>query len=117
VIVRKLSGSGDMTFGQGLQNFWKNVPEAPAQCVMTRLKLEVGEWFLDLNEGTPWRTKVLGKYTGSTRDAVIRSRVVGTQGVTSIESYASQQNRDTRAFTGQITIDTAYGSIELVEPR
>jgi hypothetical protein len=98
-----------MQFGRGQRDFYRDQPEAPAQCVVTRLRLELAQWFLDLREGTPWQTRVLGKYTNSTRDPVIRARVLGTQGVSKINAYASQVDRDTRAFTGQITVDTIYG--------
>jgi hypothetical protein len=107
--VRKLDGDGDMQFGFGQSDFWKDVPDAPAQCVMTRLQLKTGEWFLDTREGTPWDTEVLGKYTGSTRDPVIRSRALGTQGVTGILGYVSLLSRDRRAFAVAMQVDTRYG--------
>ena len=46
---------------------------------------------------------------------MIRTRILGTQGVTGIESYASQVNRETRAFTAQATIDTVYGKAVIKE--
>lgn len=107
---------GDMLFGHGRSDFWKDVPDAPAQAVMTRLRLEEGEWFLDRTEGTPWNTRVLGKYTATTRDLVIRYRTKGTFGVLDIESYSSNLNRDTRAFSVDMTLSTIYGAARLREP-
>lgn len=107
--VRKLDENGDYSFGKGAKDFWRDVPDAPAQCARTRLYLFQGEWFLDSTEGTPWETEVLGKYTGSTRDPVIRTRVLGTQGVKEILEYDSQLDRDSREFAVQLTIDTIYG--------
>lgn len=115
--VRKLTADRDMQFGHGQADFYRNVPEAPAQCCVTRLHLEPGEWFLDLREGMPWHTKVLGKRTESSRDPSIRARILGTEGVRSILTYASQLNRDTRGFGVQATIDTIYGQAKLVEPQ
>jgi len=106
---RKLDASGDMVFGGDQAAFFRDVPEAPAQACMTRLQLYLGEWFLDTSDGTPWKTKVLGKHTEATRDPVIRARILGTQGVSSISTYASQVNRDTRAFAAQANIETSYG--------
>ena len=114
---RKLDANGDYSFGAGQANFWKDVPDAPAQAVRTRLKLERGEWFLNASEGMPWNTEVLGKYTGDTRDAAIRSHVLGTQGVTEITDYFSNLDRDTRAFSGGVTINTVYGQARIVEPK
>lgn len=114
---RRLDAAGDMVFGGGQAAFFRDVPEAPAQAVMTRLRLEEGEWFLDAREGTPWRTRVLGKYTGPTRDAVVRARVLGTAGVTAIAAYFSAVAREPRTFAVQVTIDTAYGRTAVQEPR
>ena len=112
---RKLSPTGDYTFGHGQADFYRDVPEAPAQAVKTRLHLQLGEWFLDSSEGTPWKTRVLGKYTGSTRDPVIRTRILGSQGVTGIAEYSSALNRDTRGFSVNCTIDTQYGAAVVSE--
>lgn len=107
---RKLDASYDMTFGKGLGSFWNNVPDAPAQAVLTRLNLYLGEWFLDMTDGTPWRTQVLGNYTGSTRDVVLRARALGSQGVTAILSFSSTLDRNTRAYAVNMQIDTMYGA-------
>ena len=103
-----LSGH-DYVFGKGRENFWVDVPDAVGQAVLTRLKLEVGQWFLDHREGTPWNTQVLGKYTGDVRDPVIRDRILGTQGVSEILDYSSDLNRETREFSINAVIDTVYG--------
>jgi hypothetical protein len=113
---RKLDANDDMQFGHGLKDFYIDVPEAPAQAVRTRLQLSRGEWYLNLLSGTPWKTEVLGKYTGSTRDITIRSRVLGTQGVTDIVEYGSSFNQDTRGWQVNMTINTAYGQTSVVAP-
>ena len=82
---------------------------------MTRLELFLGEWFLDTSAGTPYLTKVLGKYTESTRDATLRSRILGTTGVKSLLAYGSQLNRDTRIFSVQATVDTIYGQATMTQ--
>ena len=109
MIYRKMDENGDYMFGNGSKDFWKDVPDAPAQAVLTRLHLEQGEWFLDTSDGTPWRTRVLGFRTEDTRDPVIKMRVLGTKGVKSILTYDSDLNRNTRHFFSQLTIDTVYG--------
>lgn len=113
---RKLTSSGDYSFGRGTSDWYVDQPEAVAQAVKTRLRLEAGEWFLDTTDGTPWRTKVLGKRTSDTRDIVIRSRVLGTTGVTAITAYNSDLDRTTRKFTVAATISTAYGETTVKEP-
>lgn len=114
---RKLDANGDMVFGGDLNAFYIDNPEAVAQAVATRLRLSLGEWFLDTTDGTPWQTQVLGKYTGSTRDVVIKARVTDTPGVLSIVNYSSQVGAlERRAFTVQMQINTIFGVVEIVGP-
>lgn len=116
MLYRKLDPNGDYSFGRGAADFWRDVPDAVAQSVRTRLHLEQGEWYLDSAEGTPWRTQVLGKRTESTRDLMVQMRVTETTGVNELVSYSSDLNRDTRGFSVALTIDTIYGPASLVEP-
>jgi hypothetical protein len=116
MLYRKLDENGDYSFGRGPVDFWRDVPDAVAQSVRTRLHLEQGEWYLDSQEGTPWRTQVLGKRTENTRDLMIQMRVTETPGVNELVSYSSDLNRDTRDFSVGLTIDTIYGPASLVEP-
>jgi hypothetical protein len=106
---RKLTADGDYSFGQQQADFYRNVPEAVGQAVLTRLELFTGQWFLDSDEGTPWRTDVLGKYTRDSYDAVIQARILDTEGVTRIDDYTSAFNENTRKLTVSATITTAYG--------
>lgn len=112
---RREDANGDMVFGGDLNAFYIDVPEAPAQAVMTRLGMGLGEWFLDTSDGTPWKTQVLGFYTGSTRDLVIKQRVLGTPGVTDIQNYSSQVS-PRRAFTVSMQLNTVYGALILAGP-
>jgi hypothetical protein len=106
---RKLTADGDYSFGQQQADFYRNVPETVGQAVLTRLELFTGQWFLDAEEGTPWRTDVLGKYTRDSYDAVIQARILDTEGVTRIDDYSSTLDPDTRRLSVTATITTAYG--------
>ena len=117
MMYRKLNKAGDYSFGRGRADFWRNVPDAVAQAVQTRLQLWVGQWYFNTLEGMPWQTRVLGKYTGDVRDAVIREHILNTQGVTGIAAYSSSLNRDTRKFSAGTIIDTEYGTIALQGPK
>ena len=113
--VFSLSG-GDYSFGHGAADFYVNQPEVVAQLVLTRLGLWLGEWFLALDDGTDWNTKVLGRLTERTRDPVIQARILETPGVTEIVSYSSSLNRDTRGFSIDALINTIYGEIQIAGP-
>lgn len=105
---RKLDAKGDYTLGTGA-DFYQDQPEAVAQAVLTRLRLFAGEWFLDVTDGTPWRTEVLGKYTKDTYDTVISQRILSTPGVQGIATYSSSYDANKRALSIAATLDTIYG--------
>jgi hypothetical protein len=89
-----------------------NDAEGVAQNVKTRLGLWLAQWWLAVDDGTPWSTKVLGKYTEQTRDAAVCARILGTPGVQSIVSYSSSLDRTSRKWTVSGTIDTLYGQTD-----
>jgi hypothetical protein len=111
---RKLDAHGDMTFGNSLASFWIDVPDAPAQAIKTRLWLNEGEWFLAPEDGTPWNTQVLGKYTASSRDIVVRGRVLGTPGVIDVDEFSSAFDRNTRGYAAQMRVATEYGQTTVI---
>lgn len=111
---RILSPSGDFVFGQGSSEFLINVPAAVAQAVQTRLQLAQGEWFLDLTEGTPYSTRILGHGTLDLYDQAIQERILGTPGVVSILSYDSQLDEQ-RALTVTCKVETLYGAAVITQ--
>jgi hypothetical protein len=115
--VRKVSASGDMLLGHSQADYYVNDPLGVALAAKTRLALWVGQWFLNRPDGTPWATKVLGKYTTDLRDAALRARILGTPGVSEITAYASQFNSTTRAFDVQATATTPYGRVTIQGPQ
>ena len=114
---RRLDSRGDMTFGSGQMDFWIDQPEGVGQSIMTRLRLNEGEWFADLTEGTPWKTEVLGERTRWTRDVVVRERVDTTTGGSEILRYFSRLDVDTREWTAEITVNTVYGPVVVTTQR
>ncbi len=114
--VRKIDPTTGRVFGGGQAAFYVNQAEGVAQCVKTRLGLWQYQWFLNLPDGTPWNTKVLGKYTEASRDLSIKSRILGTPGVTEIISYSMSLDRFSRKLIGSVTINTAYGQTTVQGP-
>lgn len=109
--VRAQDASGDMQFGRGGLSYLVNTPAAVAQLILSRLKLNQGEWFLDVTDGTAWLGGVLGAHTQGTRDRVIRARILGTVGVTAITSYSSAVVG--RNFTVDVGVSTLYGPAQV----
>lgn len=110
---RKLDAAGDYTFGTG-GDFWSNSPQAVAQAILTRLRLWKGEWFLDQTEGTDYEN-VLGVSSGHNPDAVIKQRILTTPNVTSIETFSSDYDGESRKLLIQATVNTQYGQTIIAE--
>lgn len=106
---RKLDSEGDMTFGNGQMNFLRDTPETVGQAVMTRLRLWLGEWFIDISQGTPYQEAVLGTGTSETVEPAIRRQIIETEGVTDIESFSMVRDRENRTVTINAVINTLYG--------
>lgn len=110
---RALSPTGDYVFGQGTTEFLVNSPAAVAQAVQTRLRLATGEYFLDLEEGTPYAEQILGEGTLQTYDLAIRDRILGTPGVISIDDYASVLDGENRSLIVVAEISTEFGTVTI----
>ncbi len=110
---RKLTEDGDYSFGASALDFWVDVPEAVGQAAETRLLLWLGEWFLDVTEGTPWVQGILGKQNEEVADLTIQDRIQGAQGFVGISEYSSTLDRDSREFSVTATIDTIFGTTEI----
>lgn len=110
---RKLSPTGDYTFGSGLLNFYINSPDAVAQAVKTSLLLWLNEWYLNLDDGTPYMEGVIGKHNQETADATLRNRIMKVQGMVSIQDFQSTIDPDNRTYTLSATLNTIYGVTQL----
>lgn len=107
--VRKLTGTGDYSFGNSGQDFYINQPEVVGQNVKTRLLLWLGEWYLDINQGTPYMQGILGKYSQQVADTIIQDQVLGTEGVTGIENFQSTLDPDARELLITFDLNTIFG--------
>lgn len=93
----------DLQFGTILENS----SDAVAQCVTTRLRLFLGEWFLNISDGTDWYGSVLGYNTPY--DLTIQDRILGTLGVTEILTYSSSIDKS-RNLTVSALLQTSYSN-------
>jgi hypothetical protein len=109
MIYRKLTSTGDYTFGKGNGNFHRDSPATVVQAVMTRLGLIQGEWFLDINYGTPYDSQVLGAGKLASYNRAIQEVILGTPGVRSLVNYSSNVDPGNRMASVSCLIDTIYG--------
>jgi hypothetical protein len=106
---RALDENGDYTFGRGVGNFLVNSPEAVRQLIQTRLGLLRGEWYLNLQSGTPWLQQILVKGAVSkVYDLAIQTRILQTRGVKSIITYSSAVDSVHRSLSVQSLVQTIY---------
>lgn len=110
---RKLSSTGDYVFGNQQADFYKDTPEAVAQAVKTRFLLWLGEWFLNVNEGTPYMQGILGKHSKQEADLTYQDVILNTTGVTSFENYVSAIEPSSRKYSASFTLNTIYGPTQV----
>lgn len=110
---RKLSATGDYQFGNGQADYYRDVPAAVGQAAQTRLLLWAGEWFLNVDEGTPYMIGILGKHSIESANITIQDRINGTQGMVGIENFVSSIDPDTRLMSVTCDVNTIYGPTAL----
>lgn len=87
--------------------------EATAQRIKVRLKLFLGEWFLDLLAGIPYYEDILIKNPDINKvNALIREAILTTPTVLSIDSYEYALNNSTRTFAVNFKCTTSDGTVE-----
>lgn len=86
-----------------------------AQDMHTRFGTWAGEWFLDLRAGVRWREDVLVKAPNiAIIEAMFRSLILSTPGVTGIEAFTLGFDRATRTLSVSFTATTPWGDLPAV---
>lgn len=111
--VRKLDpDTGDIVTSGGQ---FLSGREEIAQTVKTRLALFYGEYFRDINDGTPWFEQILGKFASLDNvEAILRARIAETPGVIRLVKYSGDFNLDARTYKVSAGILTEYGIDEVI---
>jgi hypothetical protein len=113
MLYRTLDADGDYTLGRGRQGFLSGAA-AVGQAVKTRLKLLLGEWWEDRENGLPLFQSIAGARAADPKikeniDTIIRDRILSTIGVSSIASYSSTFDRTGRKYSVTAVVNTFYG--------
>lgn len=111
--IRAQDADGDMMFGRGAADFYLNMPSGVGQSIVTRLKLILGEWFLDTTQGTDWGGKIIGRHGSKSFDGEIKRVILGTAGVDSIVSYASDLESN-RTLSIRAEVRTIYSATQII---
>lgn len=109
--VRALDESGDIVT-RGTQFIIGR--DEIAQTIKTRLALFLGEYFRNIQEGTPWYEQILGKFVSlDTVEAVLRARIANTPGVIRLTSFSTDFDLDARKYSLTAGVLTQYGDLEV----
>jgi len=110
MLVRRLDGNHDMTFGHGLADMATQA-EACAQNVKTRLLLLQEEWFLDTSAGVPYLQQIMVKPANTAlAESLIKQTILGTEGVSELRGFSMSFDRNTRRMSIAATVATVYGT-------
>lgn len=91
---------GDLKLTTGQITLTPDLKTAVAQSVVTRLRMFLGEWFMDTREGMPWIEVVLVKAPSLPRIlAVFRAVILETPGVSAIQRLSLDFDEQTRVLT------------------
>lgn len=116
MIYRRLTNDGDYVFGQGKAQFLSG-SEAVAQALITHLKLLLGEWWENVDNGLPLWQSILGQPGSEDNlqsiDNIIKDRILSTAQdgnplVSSIDDYAREYNPSTRSYYFEARVTTIY---------
>ena len=124
MIYRLEDSNGDYTLGRG-DSGWLSGSAAVAQAIVTNLKLLLGEWWEDVNNGLPLWQSILGQPGSEVNklsiDNIIRERILetnlnGTKLVDSLDDYEGKYDPSTRSYSFTAIVTTIYSeSISIKE--
>lgn len=111
--VRRLDADTDDIVTRGQQFIGSR--EEIAQTVLTRLRLFLGEYFRDIQDGTPWYEQILGKFASlDAAEAALRNRIANTPGVVRLTSFSADFDLASRAYSVRAGILTEFGLDEII---
>lgn len=89
--------------------------ESVAQGVRARLRMFLGESFIDITQGTPWFQRILGKTPQDVAETNIKRRILAAPGVDRIRQFNFDSDRQERLYQISTVIQTESGETEAVE--
>lgn len=82
------------------------------QKIRIALQMWYGEWFLDLTKGVPYLEVIFVKQTRqSTIESILRSKIMGVDGVRRILDFSFKPDAQTRRVTVDFVCETTEGRV------
>lgn len=86
------------------------------QRVLMRLRWWIGQWFLQVRDGVPYRPEIFQRSTSvGLAAAVVSDQIKRVPGVTSVRNVIASIDPVSRLMQYSATIDTAFGTIQMDE--
>lgn len=84
-----------------------------AQQVQTALRVFLGEWDFDLDQGIPWLQRILARKDVNLTDVenILREKILAVADVKSITAWAMTWDTQARKLTINAKLDTAFGPV------
>lgn len=79
-------------------------PEATGKGVRHRVRMFLGEYFLDTSDGTDFYDAILGKHPAGVAEAELKQRILSSPGVYDIADFDLTSDRQARKITVKCTI-------------
>jgi hypothetical protein len=90
--------------------------ERVRQHLAIKLKLWVGEWFMDTEFGTPYLSDILGKQVSLAGSvAALKKSISEVDGVQSITRFEFDFNRSARNLDVNFDVQTPYGNLNIIK--
>jgi hypothetical protein len=114
ITVRKIDSSGNPDFTTTLSDL-----DAVTQIILTTIKLFMGEWWENLNEGTPLFQKILGVYGVTTQSVstVLLARIMSVDYVTGTSNVSCAYKATSKSFTFSCDVQTKFGTVTVSYPE
>jgi hypothetical protein len=116
ISVRNNGPNGDPLWGQNQLNFLTDL-QAVTQLIQQRLLLFLGEWFANLNDGTPYFQTILGRPANMQAiNLALTQRILGTAFVSSVLNVESTFNTNSQLPFGYgftATVQTQFGVVSV----
>lgn len=104
----RVTSTGDLEIVDGLENV--------RQRVIERLRFWVGQWFLRVEDGVPYRPEIFHRPTSvGLAAAVVTSQIRDVEEVTGVANVVAQIDPLSRRMTYSATIMTVYGDMQIGE--
>ncbi len=109
--VRRIEENGDIATSGVI---WLYNRDAVGQTIQTRLRLFLGEYFRDIQDGTPWFQEILGTFDNIGRvESIIKRRISETEGVDRILEFSTNYDPSTRIYSVNCNVLTQWGALDI----